>query len=81
MERVRQTLSNLSIQPANFVSTTGTLALMTQADIAARVERLTKLSAGFGREIELLRKQRLDPFTASRCAGLLCSNPGRPGRG
>jgi hypothetical protein len=34
---------------------------MTQADIAARVERLTKLSAGFGKEIELLRKQRLDP--------------------
>ena len=34
---------------------------MTQADIAARIVRLTELSAGFGKEIEFLRKERLDP--------------------
>jgi hypothetical protein len=52
-------------------------SLMTQKDIAARVEWVTNLSAGFGREIELLRKKRLDPIIASGCAGLFGTNPGR----
>ena len=36
-------------------------ALMREADIAARIERLVGLSAGFGKEIAALTNQRLDP--------------------
>jgi hypothetical protein len=35
--------------------------LMTEADIAARIERFVSLSAGFGKEIATLTNQRLDP--------------------
>jgi hypothetical protein len=36
-------------------------ALMREADIAARIERLVSLPAGFAREIAALKDQRLDP--------------------
>ena len=35
--------------------------MMTEVDIAARIERLTALSAGFREEVITLAKRRLDP--------------------